>query len=576
MNKLKFVLPILLIVNILCMIDVSIMTIVIPEIQTAFNVSLSDLSWTVNVYTIVFAALIIPFGRLAERFGQHRLVYIGIIAFGLGSFITGISPNLLTMLLARGLQSIGAAMIVPTSMVIGLAIGGTENRNKVIAALAGAQGLAVALGPVVGGFVAQYLNWRWVFYINLPFIIGLLIIYPLVLNMRHESQHIVAIDWLGAVLSCIFLTSLSLGLIKSNDWGWTSARIVTLLAVSFSALILFIFQEHRTASPMINLRLFASRNFTASSIALLVCNYLLGGMVILIPTLLTKVQGESEIHAALLITPYSISVMITVILTSLLIKRINSTFIIGLGLVIITISYWFLAHLNLGQNYHRLIIADILLGCGYGLIAATANILVAADFQGSQLTDSQSVANILRQVGFIIAIALFTSLLTKNFTAAKQNTLRYADQQITTQNIDQTLKKQLTTQIAHQLNSQNSTIHSFSKASLPLNQTKIEQQAVDREYQKQLKLLSLKSQLPMPMIPMADQKSLYQKVSQLVIPKTQLALQQTSDILEKTITRIKQHTLIQSRNAFMAVYQIMLFVPIVSLSLLFIFQKRQR
>ncbi|ETI99626.1 MAG: hypothetical protein Q611_LSC00253G0001, partial [Leuconostoc sp. DORA_2] len=98
MNKLKYVLPILLVGNILCMMDVSIMTIVIPEIQTAFSVSLSDLSWTVNVYTIVFAALIIPFGRLAERWGQHRIVFLGLMTFGFGSLMTGLAPNLAFML----------------------------------------------------------------------------------------------------------------------------------------------------------------------------------------------------------------------------------------------------------------------------------------------------------------------------------------------------------------------------------------------------------------------------------------------------------------------------------------------
>lgn len=171
MKKFKFILPILLIANILCMMDVSIMTIVIPEIQSAFNESLSDLSWTVNVYTIVFAALIIPFGRLAEQLGRNRLVFIGLMTFGLGSLITGLSPNLTVMLIARGIQSIGAAIIIPTSMVIGLEQGGDQNRNKVIAALAGAQGLAVAVGPTVGGFISQYGNWRWVFYINIPFIL---------------------------------------------------------------------------------------------------------------------------------------------------------------------------------------------------------------------------------------------------------------------------------------------------------------------------------------------------------------------------------------------------------------------
>ncbi|MBU7450602.1 MFS transporter [Leuconostoc citreum] len=577
MNKLKYVLPILLVGNILCMMDVSIMTIVIPEIQTAFSVSLSDLSWTVNVYTIVFAALIIPFGRLAERCGQHRIVFLGLMTFGFGSLMTGLAPNLAFMLVARGIQSIGAAIIIPTSMVIALDLSNADNRNKVVAALAGSQGLAVALGPAVGGFVAQYLDWRWVFYINLPFIIVLLVIYPFVLNIRRETRRAVKIDWLGASLSCIFLTTLSLGLIKANDWGWTSLTIVTMFIASGLTFILFIVQELHTPSPMINLSLFKNRNFTASGIALLLSNYLLGGMVILIPTLLTKVQGETELNAALLITPYSVSVMLTVIMTSLLIKRINQRILIGLGFIIIAGSYLLIAHLNLSQGYHRLIIADILLGIGYGLVAATANILVASDFHGRALTDSQSVANILRQVGFIIAIALFTSVLSTNINTAKQNTITYAHQQIQTLDIQQALKNKMLTKVDQKLSSNDSQSNRANNntMSISVDTTKIKHQALDTAYQKQLQLAATQLHTNIDNIPEPVKHIIYQKVSNVALPRIEQDIQQTKNQLNTTISHIKDHFIIESRQAFMSVYQVMIIVPILSLLLLFVFKKMQ-
>lgn len=221
MNKIKYVLPVLLIGNLLCMMDVSIMTIVLPEIQTAFNESLTNLSWTLNVYTIVFASFIIPFGRLAEKFGRNKFVFTGLIIFAVGSLLSGISTNLSFMLVARGIQSIGAAMIIPTSMVIGLELSNQQNRNKTVAALAGVQGLAVALGPSIGGFVAQYWGWRWVFFINVPLIVIDLIVFPMVLSLRHEQTQSAPIDWTGALLSVVMLFSLSLGLIKGNTWAGT-------------------------------------------------------------------------------------------------------------------------------------------------------------------------------------------------------------------------------------------------------------------------------------------------------------------------------------------------------------------
>jgi MFS family permease len=149
-------LPVLLLGNLLCMMDTSIMTIILPQLQSAFNESLSNLSWALNIYTIIFAVLIIPFGRLAERIGRNKFVFGSLIIFGIGSLLSGLAPNLSWMLAARAIQSIGAAGIIPTSMVIGLENSNQVNRNKVVAALAGIQGLAVALGPTIGGIVTHF------------------------------------------------------------------------------------------------------------------------------------------------------------------------------------------------------------------------------------------------------------------------------------------------------------------------------------------------------------------------------------------------------------------------------------
>ncbi|MGO3318377.1 MAG: MFS transporter [Leuconostoc carnosum] len=577
MKKFKFILPILLIANILCMMDVSIMTIVIPEIQSAFNESLSDLSWTVNVYTIVFAALIIPFGRLAEQLGRNRLVFIGLMTFGLGSLITGLSPNLTVMLIARGIQSIGAAIIIPTSMVIGLEQGGDQNRNKVIAALAGAQGLAVAVGPTVGGFISQYGNWRWVFYINIPFILILLLVYPFVLNIKHESRRIVKIDWIGTVLSCVSLTTLSLGLIKGNDWGWSSITTLASLTIAITAFVLFLLQENHTAFPMINLKLFKRNDFKAASLALLLSNYFMGGMVILIPTMLTKVQGESELHAALLITPYSIAVMITVILTSMIVKKISNQLLIGSGFIIIAVSYYLMSHLNLQNNYNTLITAAILLGIGYGLVAATANILVAADFHGSQLTDANSVANILRQVGLIIAIALFTSVLTNNMKTAKQSTLTYAHEEINKTHLATPIKHKFTKKINDKLDTKSSsTTDTNQTINLNTNPSKIESVALQSIYQKQLRHVANQSHLTVAQLPTPLKENIKNNVTKVALPKIRQQEQINEKTVQQTITSIKGHLKTQSRQAFMSVYQTMSIIPVFSLLLLLLLKKHKK
>ncbi|GHP13870.1 MFS transporter [Lentilactobacillus fungorum] len=575
LNKIKYILPVLLIGNLLCMMDVSIMTIVLPEIQTAFNESLTNLSWALNVYTIVFASFIIPFGRLAEKIGRNKFVFAGLIIFAAGSLLSGMAPTLSFMLVARGIQSLGAAIIIPTSMVIGLEISNQQNRNKIVAALAGVQGLAVALGPSIGGLVAQYWGWRWVFFINVPLIILDLIIFPAVLPLKNESTQSAPVDWGGAFLSITMLFSLSLGLIKGNAWGWHSPIILSLFAASFVSFIGFILLERHLKLPMINLRLFHSRNFDGASISLVLCNFFLGGMAVLIPTFLTRVHGQSELGAALLITPYSVAVMFSVIFTSLLVKKINNKLLIGLGFTLIGTSYYLLATMNLDHGYQPLILAAIVLGIGYGLVAATANILAVADFHGSILTASQSVANVLRQVGMVLSIAIFMTVLSSNINSAKKNTLAYGSQQITSLHLANSAKEKMSRKLHKRLNPNSNNITKV-KGSLKFKGIKISKEKqltlINRAYHRQLALVAAKENLPTKLVPqrlkLEISRGVSSQVKQLLVKK----VSQTNHQLKKWIQHVKNHLKKRLNVAFLSVYGSLAWLPFVSLLIIPIFK----
>ncbi|MDN6967020.1 DHA2 family efflux MFS transporter permease subunit [Oenococcus sp. UCMA 17063] len=568
MNKIKYFLPVLLLGNLLCMMDVSIMTIILPKLQTAFNESLTNLSWTLNVYTIIFATLIIPFGRLAERFGRNKFVFCGLFIFGLGSLLTGLSTNLVFMLFARAIQSIGTASIIPTSMVIGLENSDQSNRNKIVAALAGVQGLAVALGPAVGGVVSQYWGWRWVFFINVPLVILDLLLFAFVLPLSHEATSKTKIDWPGAFLSMTMLFSLSLGLIEGNSWGWASLSIIALFVVSLISLTAFIILEYRQNNPMINMNLFKSRNFNGASISLILCNYFLGGMAVLIPTFLTRVHGESELKAALLITPYSLAVMLSVISTSLLIKKINNKLLVTVGFALIGISYYLLNNLNVGSNYNELIIADIALGVGYGMVAATANILAVADFHGSLLTASQSVANVLRQVGMILSIAIFTTVLTSNVYMAKNNTLKFAYEKTQKLNLSSNSTAKLKHKIYQHLNPKSS---NFSKTKETVKLSKVRVSSVTENklfqdaYQKQLKQLARQKGIQPALIPQTARIKLKVLIHQLIRQKIRKKEKRLNRQLTVLVKELKEHLKNQLSKAFLHVYGSMLWLPFVAL-----------
>ncbi|MFC6201454.1 MFS transporter [Lactiplantibacillus nangangensis] len=569
MNKLKTVLPVLLIGNLLCMMDVSIMTIVLPKIQSAFNVSLNDLSWALNIYTILFATMIIPLGRLAVRFGRNRMVLLGLIVFGIGSLMTGNAANLPWMLVGRAIQSIGAASIIPTSMVIGLELSIQENRNKVVAMLAGVQGLAVALGPSVGGFVAQYFGWRWVFLMNVPLVILDIVIFVIVLPLKHEATQAIKIDWLGAGLIMATLFCLSLALIKGYTWGWESSAILGLAGAALLSFIGFIIRERQTATPMIDLSLFKSRNFDGSGLALVLCNFFLGAFAALMPTLLTKVHGESELNAALKITPYSVAVMLSVILTSLLVKRLNNKLLVGTGFAMIAGSYWLITQLPVTNQYTKLIVGEICLGIGYGLVAATVNILVVADFHGVKLTDSQSVANVLRQVGMILSIAVFMSLLSSNVQTAKNQTLTYSHRTVSRLNVTQTVKTKANQELARKFkqntNSNSQVNQHVAFAGVTVSTAK-RQQAVQKATKIELSKVAMVHQIPVTMIPTAQRHQVQTAVTTAVNRTIDHQVRVTNQQLKLGVNRIRRRLTRNLNNAFLKTLQVI--IPLALLSIL--------
>lgn len=565
-------LPVLLLGNLLCMMDTSIMTIILPQLQSAFNESLSNLSWALNIYTIIFAVLIIPFGRLAERIGRNKFVFGSLIIFGIGSLLSGLAPNLSWMLAARAIQSIGAAGIIPTSMVIGLENSNQVNRNKVVAALAGIQGLAVALGPTIGGIVTQFWGWRWVFLINLPLVLLDLVLFLWVFPLKNESTSKTSVDWLGAGLSMTILFCLSLALIQGNKWGWQSSVIISLLISSGLLLIIFLVWEKSQKNPMIDLSLFKSRNFNGAGLALILCNYFLGGMAVLIPTFLTKIQGESELKAALLITPYSLAVMISVIMTSLAVKKINNQLLISCGLLTIALSYYLFAHLNVAANYRQLIIADIVLGTGYGLVAATANILAVADFHGSKLTTSQSVANVLRQIGMVLAIAIFTAILTSNVQSAKQKTATYAVQQTQSLNFSTSQQAKLKFTIRKKLlNNQTQFKQKFKFSKIAINQNK-EQRLINQIYYRQLQILSVRDQLAINKLP----TKLKNQLKVQVVRNVKMTTIQKEEKFQKKLGKLVRRTKVELKNqlstAFLNVYAVMFWIALSSLLIIPLFK----
>ncbi|MED0968544.1 MFS transporter [Bacillus paramycoides] len=420
----------------LCMIDTTIMNIALPAIQSSVNTSLEKMSWVLNVYTMTIAVLAIPLGRIADIFGKAKMYILGLVIFGGGSVLCAFANTGDFLIFSRFIQSVGAAILFPTSMVIGVSAMPLAKRHVALGILGVTQGLSAAIGPVIGGVITQNLGWRWVFFVNVPICIIGIILCCIMLQIKNEERIISKIDWIGLILSSSAIFSFTLVLVKGNAWGWQSNIAWYCYIISIISLVLFVLVERKIHNPMVNLKLFKDRMFVGASIVVVVSNLFLIGVTVLLPTFLTKIQHRTEIEAAFLVTPISAMIFLVSPFASLLMKKLGKATIILSGFLVMSLAYYWLQMIGVNSTNIEIIIPCMILGVGYGLVVGPITVLSASSFEGELLTASQSVVSMLRQVGIVLAVAIFVSNLTHNLSINKENVYHYAEEKVRNIHVD--------------------------------------------------------------------------------------------------------------------------------------------
>ncbi|KRK48866.1 major facilitator superfamily permease [Secundilactobacillus kimchicus JCM 15530] len=395
------------------------MNIALPTIQSGLHTSLSSLQWALNIYTITFAALTIPLGRLADNYGRNKIYLIGLGLFFIGSLASGSATNILMLIVGRCVQSIAAAIVFPASMTIGISLVHSNQRQTVILILGLTQGLAAAFGPVVGGILTQYAGWRSIFFINTPLLVIAIGLSFVLLPFKNEKRVKSLLDVPGLILIILTLFSLTLALVQAGTLGWINAETDALLCVFSLSLALFIRREMLANDPIIDLSLFKDRQFSGSVIVTVLAGIFFVALMVLMPSYFTKIQGASELQAALLVTPASFMVFMLSPIGGLLLKTVSPRLLIGFGLGLTSLAYIGLSLIT-PTIYWQFMLCCLLLGSGYGLIIGPVTVLSASDFTGQQLSSSQSVLGVFRQIGTVLAVAIFVSSLSGNLQTAKQ------------------------------------------------------------------------------------------------------------------------------------------------------------
>jgi EmrB/QacA subfamily drug resistance transporter len=392
--------------------DNLVVTTAIPVIRSDLGASLESLEWTVNAYTLTFAVLLLTGAALGDRFGRRRLLSLGIGIFTAGSVAAALAPSIEILNLARAVQGLGGAIVMPLTLTILSAAVPADKRGLALGAWGGISGLAVALGPVVGGAIVQGISWQWIFWLNVP--IGIALV-PLALTRLSESHGpATRLDLRGLGLSAAGLFGIVWGLVRGNAQGWASTEILGALLGGAVLLVAFVAWEMRAENPMLPMRFFRNQTFTLANTASLFMFFGMFGSIFLLSQFFQTVQGYSPLGSGMRILPWTLAPMFVAPIAGALSDKISGKTLIGTGLSLQALGLAWLGLISTPTTpYSEFVAPFILAGVGMGLFfAPVANVVLSA-VRPSEEGQASGANNAIRELGGVFGVAVLASVFAR-------------------------------------------------------------------------------------------------------------------------------------------------------------------
>ncbi|HEX3947528.1 MAG TPA: MFS transporter [Acidimicrobiales bacterium] len=391
-------------------IDNTILNTALPTLARDLHAGTSALQWIVDGYTLCFAALLIPAGALGDRFGRRRMLIGGLALFALGSLAAAFAANGGTLIADRVLMGLGAAFVMPSTLSILNAVFPARERPQAIAAWSAVAGAGIAIGPTLGGLLLSHFWWGSVFLVNAPLVaVALIGVVRVVPESADPVSH--RLDLVGTVLAATGLVGLVDAIIEAPARGWTGPVTLVELAVAIGVLVGFVRWELRVAHPLIDLRVFRSRSFSAAAGAVTVIFFALFGSLFVLTQYLQLVHGYSPLAAGLRALPFAGAMAVVSPVSTSLARRLGSRIVIAGGLLLMAVGLLVLSSVGVDTPYPPLAVFVAVMGAGMGLVMAPASTTIMGSVPLAQAGVASAVNDTIREVGGALGVAVVGSLV---------------------------------------------------------------------------------------------------------------------------------------------------------------------
>ena len=389
--------------------DNLVVTTALPTIQRNLNASIQDLEWTVNAYTLTFAVLLLTGAALGDRFGRRRMFVVGLALFTASSAAAALAPSVGWLVAARALQGTGGALVLPLTLTILSDAVPTERRGLALGFWSAVSGFAVAIGPLVGGAVVEGISWQWIFWLNVP--IGLVVIPLALARLRESHGPDRSLDLPGLALVSTGLFGIVWALVRGNEIGWTDPQIVGAFAAGAVLVAAFVAWELRAAAPMLPMRFFRNRAFSASNAASLLMYFGMFGSIFLLTQYLQTVHGFSPFKAGLATLPWTAMPMLVAPIAGAYADRIGGRPLMAAGMALQAGALaWMALITTTNTPYIEMVIPFAMAGVGMALYFAPSAFVILGAVSRQDEGKASGAANAIRELGGVFGVAVLGSI----------------------------------------------------------------------------------------------------------------------------------------------------------------------